>query len=269
MRTVFVEPERCIGCRQCEVACAVEHSASKDAARAFLESPLPRTRVHVEQGPVASTAFPNKCRHCDPAPCQQVCPTGAIARDPELDLVLVDPGRCIGCAMCAMVCPFDVLTFHALADGPSPEVEVAVKCDGCPDRLRAGLVPACAEACKAGALRFGEINELVRTGRLRETRAVLAAASATPPPPPGGDPLGPWRIWGAEVAAMGAAASSHRGGPLDGRQPRPVGPRSPTAPALLGAGPARESTPREPANRSQAPGTAGSAGVPHGVGGER
>ncbi|MGD8533923.1 MAG: 4Fe-4S binding protein, partial [Gammaproteobacteria bacterium] len=30
MKTVFVNPERCIGCRQCEFACAVEHSHSRD-----------------------------------------------------------------------------------------------------------------------------------------------------------------------------------------------------------------------------------------------
>lgn len=207
MRTVFVNPERCIGCRQCEIACAVEHSASKDAARALLESPVPRKRIHVEPGPTHSTSFPNKCRHCDPAPCLQVCPTGAISRDADHDLVLIDPRRCIGCAMCAVVCPFDVITFHPLVDGPAPEVAVAVKCDGCIERLTHSDIPACAEACKASALVFGEINELVGAGRLRETKAVLAAASTTPPAPPG-DPLGPWRAWGDELASISEAAEA-------------------------------------------------------------
>ncbi len=174
MKTVFVNPERCIGCRQCEFACAVEHSRSRVATTAMLEEPAPRTRVHVEAGYVSGTAFPNRCRHCDPAPCQQVCPTAAIFRDPEQGLVLVEGTRCIACAMCAMVCPFDVLTFHALTDGPSPRT-VAVKCDGCIERVRVGRIPACVEACKVGALVYGELNELVRQGRLRETRAVLTA----------------------------------------------------------------------------------------------
>jgi carbon-monoxide dehydrogenase iron sulfur subunit len=103
--------------------------------------------------------------------------------------------------MCAVVCPFDVLTFHPLADGPGPDVEVAVKCDGCVERLSHGDVPACSEACKSDALVFGDINELVSGGRLRETKAVLAAASATPPAPPG-DPLRPWRAWGEELASI-------------------------------------------------------------------
>ena len=49
MRSVFVNPERCIGCRQCEIACAIEHSIGKDIT-AFLESPVPRKRVHVQPG---------------------------------------------------------------------------------------------------------------------------------------------------------------------------------------------------------------------------
>ena len=78
MRTVFINPEQCIGCLQCEIACAIEHSVSQDGSVAFLETPVPRKRIHVEAGPVATTAFPNRCRHCNPAPCLQVCPSGAI-----------------------------------------------------------------------------------------------------------------------------------------------------------------------------------------------
>jgi Fe-S-cluster-containing hydrogenase component 2 len=53
--------------------------------------------------------FPVKCRHCDPAPCQQACPTGAIYRDASFDLVLIDAEKCTSCAICAMVGPFDAL----------------------------------------------------------------------------------------------------------------------------------------------------------------
>ena len=211
MKTVFINPERCIGCLQCELACAVEHSASKDEATAYLETPVPRKRVHVQAGPVPTFAFPNRCRHCDPAPCLQVCPTGAISRDEEHGLVLVNEKKCIGCAMCAVVCPFDVLTFHPLPEGPTPEVAVAVKCDGCVDRLSRGGTPACVEVCKVDALVFGELNDLVAAGRVRETGAVLAATGATSTVPPGGDPLAGWHAWGAaEVAAAKAASTRSR-----------------------------------------------------------
>ncbi len=205
VRMVFVNPELCIGCRQCEFACAVEHSQSRDAATAMSEDPPPRTRVHVEPGYTMATSFPNRCHHCNPAPCQQVCPTAAIYRDSEQQIVLVDTGKCITCAMCAMVCPFDVLTFYPLRDGPAPRT-VAVKCDGCIDRVRQGRIPACAEACKVGALVYGELNELVRQGRLRETRAVLTATELAHEVPQVPGTVEGWREWGA-------AATRIAGGP--------------------------------------------------------
>jgi carbon-monoxide dehydrogenase iron sulfur subunit len=206
MRTVFVNPERCIGCLQCELACAVEHSASRDESVAFRELPTPRKRVHVEPGPVPGLAFPNRCRHCDPAPCLNVCPTGAILRDAEVDVVLVNAKRCIGCAMCAVVCPFDVLTFHPLAEGVGPEVPVAVKCDGCVDRLRIGEEPACSEVCKVDALVFGELNELVGAGRVRVTGSVLSGIAAVPAFPALPEHLAGWRRWGEATVAAGDAA---------------------------------------------------------------
>lgn len=207
MLTVFVDPQRCIGCLQCEFACAVEHSHTRDPVAALGEVPVPRKRVHVQAGPKPNTAFPNKCRHCDPAPCMQVCPTGAIYRDAEHDAVLIDTGKCIACAMCAMVCPFDVITYHALTNGAAPRT-VAVKCDACITRQLEGRIPACVEVCKVGALQFGEINDFVAAGQRRETAAVLAATSPTAAaqgsePPP--DPLGAWRELGATVGHTGGA----------------------------------------------------------------
>jgi carbon-monoxide dehydrogenase iron sulfur subunit len=204
MPTVFVDPERCIGCLQCEFACATEHSTTHQAALAPFEQPTPRKRIHVVAGPRPSTAFPNKCRHCDPAPCQQVCPTGAIRRDPEHDVVLIDGARCIACAMCAMVCPFDVITFYPLADGAAGRT-VAVKCDACIDRLRAAQIPACVEACKVDALLFGDLNEIVAAGRQRETAAVLAATTTAEPTRLMPETIAAWRDLGAATATAGGA----------------------------------------------------------------
>lgn len=200
MRTVFVNPERCIGCRQCEYACAVEHSRSRDPVRAIYEDPPPRSRIHVEPGPSMHSSFPNKCRHCSPAPCQQSCPTAAIYRDPEMDLVLINPKKCIACAMCAMVCPFDVLTFHTQANGVARIV--ATKCDGCVDRVGRGVAPACVETCKVEALVFGDLNELVKKGRLRETARVLAATAAEPGAPAPPETVAGWRAWGKEATEV-------------------------------------------------------------------
>lgn len=213
MKLVLVNPERCIGCLQCEFACAVEHSTSRSGTSAWQEEPVPRARVHVDPGPVMGTAFPSRCRHCDPAPCQQVCPTSAITRDVEHGVVLVDPETCISCAMCAMVCPFDALTFHPVAIGEGVRT-VALKCDGCIDRVRRGETPACVEVCKVDALVFGELNDLVAEGRLRTSGSVLAAVTAAEA---GEDaladgPVATWRAWSAEAARAGAAATTQEGG---------------------------------------------------------
>jgi carbon-monoxide dehydrogenase iron sulfur subunit len=201
LRTVFVDPQRCIGCGQCEFACATAHSRTRDPVLAPTETPAPRPRVHVQAGPVPNTAYPNKCHHCNPAPCLGVCPSGAISRDGAHDTVLIEGAKCIACAMCAMVCPFDVITYHPMAVKGDVRT-VAVKCDGCIDRVRKGLIPACVETCKTGALRFGEINELVADDRRRETERVLVAIGGTEPEPDA-DGIAAWRATGAYVAHPG------------------------------------------------------------------
>jgi len=98
--------------------------------------------------------------------------------------------------MCAMVCPFDALSFHLQGDG-MPARKVAVKCDGCVDRVQRGEEPACSEVCKVDALVFGELNELVNEGRVREAHAVLAAVAAVEPEAPRApDNVEAWRAWG-------------------------------------------------------------------------
>ena len=201
MQTVFVNPERCIGCRQCEFACCVEHSQSKDPTAALRESPLPRARIHVSPGRSFNSSFPNRCRHCDPAPCEQVCPTGAIARNVDEDLVLVDVHKCIACAMCAMVCPFDAMTFFPQANGMPARI-VATKCDGCIERVREGREPACAEACKVDALVYGDINELIAVGRLTQSGAVLAASRLQEPPAETPATIAGWRAWGEATSEL-------------------------------------------------------------------
>lgn len=175
MKTVFVHPERCIGCKQCETACAVAHSQTKNLFLSVFESPAPKPRIHAEPGLTLNTAFPNKCRHCNPAPCMNVCPTAAIHRAPDFsDIVFIEARKCIACGMCAMVCPFDVITYYPTAAAPE-KAAVATKCDHCIERQRIGLGPACVEACKVNALEFGEINELTKAARIRYSEAVSVA----------------------------------------------------------------------------------------------
>jgi carbon-monoxide dehydrogenase iron sulfur subunit len=169
-KTVVVRPELCVGCMQCSIRCAEAHSASGVLAAAIGEPVSAKPRIHLGVGPELKP-FPNKCRHCEPAPCQEACMPWAIRSDVSEGLKIVDPARCIGCGMCAMACPYYVIRFYP--DRLAPEKPaVAVKCDGCYGRVEAGGIPACVEACKTGALSFEEVNLYLKEGTNRLARAV-------------------------------------------------------------------------------------------------
>ncbi len=154
MKTVIIKPERCVGCMQCRFECAVSHSRSKNRYTAISENIISKPRIHIveiENG----ESFPNKCRHCNPAPCEIACITKAIYREEKTEIVLINPERCINCGMCVMACPFGVIRYHRY---PINKVS-AHKCDQCILRLSEGKLPACVTACKVGALSYGNIND--------------------------------------------------------------------------------------------------------------
>ncbi len=144
-KQIYVDFEKCLGCKSCELACAVAHSQSKDLWSAIAERPLPQSRVQVEA--IEGFAIPLHCRHCEDAPCVQVCPTHAMSRpDPE-GPVICQSSRCIGCTLCVLVCPFGVLRMNRAG-------KAIIKCDLCIDLLREGQGPACVTACPTHAIRL-------------------------------------------------------------------------------------------------------------------
>ena len=154
---VLIDPSRCVGCRSCEIACAVEHSQSKDIYVAVKEYPPPKPRIRVTFIWRVGLPAPLNCRHCEQAPCVEVCPTRALYRD-EDGAVLLNTMKCIGCLMCGVACPFGV-----------PELDrynkIMSKCDLCESRRKEGKVPACVEACPTGALRYGKVSEVMMERR--------------------------------------------------------------------------------------------------------
>ncbi len=153
MKTVVIRPERCVGCMQCRFECAVAHSKTKNRYASITEKILSKPRIHIVEVS-GGESFPNKCRHCDPAPCEIACITKAIYREGKTGIVLINPEKCINCGMCAMACPFGVVRYHLY---PINKV-AAHKCDQCILRLSENKLPACVTACKTGALTYNDVN---------------------------------------------------------------------------------------------------------------
>lgn len=170
MKQVVVHPEHCLGCMQCMTACAIAHSQTQALFTAVMEDPVPKSRVHVGAG-LFGEGFPNRCRHCDPAPCMAACLPGAISRIAQTNTVHIDPDKCINCASCAMVCPFGVIRYHEDISALPGKI-IAVKCDNCHERQVKGQIPACVRACKSKALTFEEISAAMKRKTNETARSV-------------------------------------------------------------------------------------------------
>jgi anaerobic carbon-monoxide dehydrogenase iron sulfur subunit len=148
VKRIVADPQKCLACRTCELACAMAHAEGDDLVKAVLENGA-RPRIYLEAA--GQLAVPLQCRHCDDAPCAQVCPSGALSRPDPDSPVLVDQGKCIGCEFCVQVCPFGLI--H-LASGR----KAVLKCDLCTARLAKGMEPACVASCPVRALAFKEVK---------------------------------------------------------------------------------------------------------------
>jgi anaerobic carbon-monoxide dehydrogenase iron sulfur subunit len=141
---ILVEPAKCNGCLECVEACR-----NKMAAQHTEASPLPRIAIHSLDG----LNIPLLCHNCAEAPCAVACMTGCRIRTAG-GWVETDYARCVGCWMCVMACPFGAIV-------PVYEEGMARKCDGCVE----DLIPACAAACKPGALHRGGQYDLSQERR--------------------------------------------------------------------------------------------------------
>lgn len=157
MKRIFVDLERCLGCKTCEIVCALKHSESHNLARAIEESPLPLPRIRV--GLYQNSSFPLQCRHCEDPFCMDACIAGAIRKEEEM--VVTEEKRCVGCYSCIMVCPYGVIRI-------GEEGKVAVKCDLCRDEE----LPPCVKACPTRALFFGEGEEFKELLRKRKEKCI-------------------------------------------------------------------------------------------------
>ncbi len=173
----YFDSTRCTGCKTCELACKDYKDLGPDIAYRKVFDYEGGAWEANEDGTCTTTCFvyhvSMSCNHCDNPACVSVCPTHAMHKDEETGLVSVDADLCIGCGYCHMACPYN-------APKVDREKGHSVKCDGCADRVAAGLNPICVDACPLRALQFGTVEEMSKLGE-RANIAPLPESSATNP----------------------------------------------------------------------------------------
>ncbi|AWM80843.1 hypothetical protein DKL61_11060 [Gammaproteobacteria bacterium ESL0073] len=166
---INANPDACIGCRTCEVACVLSHGEEiKSLETAHFNA---RLKVIV----AANVTVPVMCRQCDDAPCAAACPNGAIELKDEHVVVIQE--KCIGCKTCVLACPFGAMqvkvrTIPRVVNGQHIGVRYkaeALKCDLCSSNPQG---PACIRACPTDALTLVKPVELEKIQRERQLAAI-------------------------------------------------------------------------------------------------
>jgi phenylacetyl-CoA:acceptor oxidoreductase subunit 1 len=175
---MVIDVNRCVGCQSCTIAC--KH------ANDTLPGVQWRRVIDVETGvfpDVERLFLVTGCQHCAEPPCVPVCPTGATTQRAD-GLVVQDYDICIGCAYCAVACPYQARTIahdqrwyygretrQEQAVKHEERLGVAQKCTFCKERVDDGLArgltpgvdpeatPACSAACIAQAIHFGDFKD--------------------------------------------------------------------------------------------------------------
>jgi formate dehydrogenase iron-sulfur subunit len=163
---------KCVGCRACQNACKKWNEMPPDpnGFEGIYDNPFrlsSKTLTLIKYKEIETSGSREvifckyQCMHCEHPACAAACPVGALRKTPE-GPVTYDQGKCIGCRYCMVACPFGVPAFEW--DKAIPWIK---KCTFCADRQAKGLLPACVEACPAGALKFGDRDELIAEARQR------------------------------------------------------------------------------------------------------
>jgi len=156
-KTLYIDYQKCTGCRLCELVCAVFHDGISNPAR---------SRIKVMKWEAEGLYIPMSCQQCQDAPCLNVCPVKAISRDEELGRVFVDYDICIGCRSCVGVCPFGAMSFNI-------KDKQVFKCDLCDGD------PQCVRFCEVKAIDFLEMDDVsIYKKRDAATRVSVAGKEA-------------------------------------------------------------------------------------------
>jgi carbon-monoxide dehydrogenase iron sulfur subunit len=136
-KALTIEPDKCTGCMQCELACSWVQTGTYAPSKSLI-----RVNVFDEEASYA----PYTCLQCDEAWCMNACPVNAIALDRETGAKVVMDSLCIGCHLCTIAGPFGTVFTQPVSDK-------AAKCNLC------GGQPACANACPTQAIVYDESSQ--------------------------------------------------------------------------------------------------------------
>lgn len=139
----FIDPQRCIGCHACEMACA-ECETNGQVSMIHVD--------YVDRYTTVQTST-QVCMHCEDPTCARVCPADAITKDEFGVVHSANTARCIACSNCVVACPFGV-------PKKVETTQLMMKCNMCYDRTSAGKRPMCATVCPTGALWYGSREKL-------------------------------------------------------------------------------------------------------------
>lgn len=186
---VVADPNKCIGCRTCEVACVVAHSEKNIFISESREIEFyPRLTVVK----TAQVAVPIQCRQCEDAPCANVCPNGSIVN--KDGLVYINKNTCVGCKTCVVACPLGAIELVSEYNNGEKVLQpvlkvidsgklcfkermVANKCDLCVGRENG---PACMEICPTDAfhiVKSTDIKDSTKEKRKRRAQELTNMSS--------------------------------------------------------------------------------------------
>ncbi len=103
---MVIDLQRCTGCGGCVISCLSENNVQTGVTWGKTISKtvgkFPNIRLDFK---------PTLCNHCEKAPCVRACPSKAMHKS-DGGITAHDPEKCIGCATCRTMCPYDVISLN-------------------------------------------------------------------------------------------------------------------------------------------------------------
>lgn len=150
-KAILYDATQCVGCLECEAACAKENGLPYDDEVAKVKKTSATKFTYVAVKTSSEEKYMRRlCMHCEDPACVSVCPVKAMQKT-ENGPVVYDASKCMGCRYCMIACPYGVPKYEW-----SKAIPTIKKCILCSERVGAGKVTACTEACPTGATIFGD-----------------------------------------------------------------------------------------------------------------